>query len=108
MVTIYHYGFHSCVPVDSKCKTLGEGAVKTFKQSVTLKPERYANDKIIDAIENKLSVEEIDKLADSLADGAALSKVKRSVKGKLNPTGHSYDAVSNTGQKLKTSFMIPF
>ena len=73
----------------------------TFKQSRTLRPERFVNDKLIEAIENEESLEGIKYLADSLSDRQTLKNVKQSVKVKLDPVGHSYEAVMNYKTKVQ-------
>ncbi|KAL9976523.1 hypothetical protein ACROYT_G013837 [Oculina patagonica] len=75
-----------------------------------MKPERYANDKLIEAIESEQPQYEIEELADSLVDRSELSKIKRSVNEKLNPEGHIYDAVmaykERVSKVLEDSFLI--
>lgn len=44
-----------------------------FKQSPTLKPEGFVNDKLIEDIENDKSLTDIEELADSFVDRQALS-----------------------------------
>ena len=46
--------------------------VAAFKQSRTLKPERFVNDKLIEAIENEDSLENIGELTDSFVNRHAL------------------------------------
>jgi len=47
-------------------------------------------------------------LADSLVDRSELSKIKRSVNEKLNPEGHSYDAVMAYKEKVSKVLEDPF
>ncbi|KAL9976527.1 hypothetical protein ACROYT_G013841 [Oculina patagonica] len=102
-------GFHTCVPI-RKDRALRADASKAFSQSRALRPERYANDKLIEAIESEQPLDEIEELADSLVDRSELSKIKRSVNEKLNPEGHSYDAVmaykERVSQVLEDLFLI--
>ncbi|CAB4027945.1 Hypothetical predicted protein [Paramuricea clavata] len=79
-----------------------------FKQSRTLKPERFVNDKLIEAIENEESLEAINDLADSLVDRQTLKKMKQSAKEKLDPVGHSYDAVMKYKTKVQDVLKDPF
>lgn len=81
-VTVYHSGFHSCVPI-KKSRAPQTDASKAFSQSRTIKPERYANDKLIEAIETEQPLDEIEELADSLVDRSELSKIKKSVNENL-------------------------
>lgn len=81
-VTVYHSGFHSCVPI-KKSRAPQTDASKAFSQSRTIKPERYANDKLIEAIETEQPPDEIEELADSLVDRSELSKIKKSVNENL-------------------------
>lgn len=71
-VTVYHYGTHTCVPIKQAPTTIAEAAKVAFQQSRTLKPERFVNDKLIEAIENEQPLEAIEELADSLVDRNSL------------------------------------
>lgn len=71
-VTVYHYGTHTYVPIKRPPSTQMEAAVAAFKQSRTLKPERFVNDKLIEAIENEDSLENIGELTDSFVNRHAL------------------------------------
>ena len=79
-----------------------------FKQSRTLKPERFVNGKLIEAIENEESLEAINNLADGLVDRQTLKKMKQSAKEKLDPVGHSYDAVMKYKTKVQDVLKDPF
>ena len=107
-VTVYHYGTHTCFPVKRSPAVNAEAATMAFKQSRTLKPERFVNDKLIEAIENKESLEAIQDLADSLIDRQMLKNIKQSAKVKLDPVGHSYDAVMKYKTKVQDVLKDPF
>ena len=62
-------------------------AVAAFKQSRTLKLERFVNDKLIEAIENEESLENIEELAYSFVNRHAQSRMKQMIKEKVDPVG---------------------
>lgn len=66
-----------------------------FKQSRTLKLERYVNDKSIETIND-------------LVDRLMLKKMKHSAKEKLDPLGHSYDEAMKCKTKVKDVLKDPF
>ncbi|CAB3979812.1 Hypothetical predicted protein [Paramuricea clavata] len=107
-VTVYHYGIHTCFPVKRSPTTVTDTATMAFKQSRTLKPERFVNDKLIEATENEESLEAINDLADSLVERQTLKKMKQSAKEKLDPVGHSYDAVMKYKTKVQDVLKDPF
>jgi len=83
-------------------------AVAAFKQSRTLKPERFVNDKLIEAIENEDSLENIEELTYSFVNRHAQSRMKQMIKEKVDPFGQSYDAVMNYKGKVETVLKDPF
>ena len=85
-----------------------EASTMAFKQSRTLKPERFVNDKSIEAIENEESLEAIKDLADSLIDRQTLKNIKQSAKVKLDPVGHNYDVVMKYKTKVQDVLKDPF
>ena len=109
-VTVYHYETHTCFPVRKSPTAITDAATMAFKQSRTLRPESFVNDKLIEAIENEEPLEAIKDLADSLIDRQTLKSMKQSAKVKLDPVGHSYDAVMKYKTKvqdvLKDAFLI--
>lgn len=107
-VTVYHYGTHTCVPIKQAPTTIAEAAKVAFQQSRTLKPERFVNDKLIEAIENEQPLEAIEELADSLVDRNSLKRMKQAAKDKLDPVGHSYDAVMQYKAKVQKVLEDPF
>ena len=106
-VTVYHYGTHTCVPIKRAPSTTAE-VTAAFQLSRTLKPERLVNDKLIEAIEKEESLQDIEDLADSLVDRNALRRMKYTAKEKLEPVGHSYDAVMQYKEKVKKLLQDPF
>ena len=107
-VTVYHYGTHTCVPIKRNPSTQADAAISAFKQSRTLKPERFVNDKLIEAVENEESLQDIEELADSFVDRYALSRMKQMAKEKLDPVGHSYDVVMQYKGKVQKVLQDPF
>ena len=106
-VTVYHYGTHMCVPIKRAPSTTAE-VTAAFQLLRTLKPERLVNDKLIEAIEKEESLQDIADLADSLVDRNALRRMKYTAKEKLEPVGHSYDAVMQYKEKVKKLLQDPF
>ena len=97
-VTVHHYGTHTCVSIKHAPSTKAE-VMAAFQLSRTLKPERFVNDKLIKAIEKEESLQDIEELSDSLVDRNTLSRMNYAVKEKLEPVGHSYDAVMQYKEK---------
>lgn len=106
-VTVDHYGTHMCVPIKRAPSTTAE-VTAAFQLLRTLKPERLVNDKLIEAIEKEESLQDIEDLADSLVDRNALRRMKYTAKEKLEPVGHSYDAVMQYKEKVKKLLQDPF
>lgn len=66
------------------------------------------NNKIIDAIENEKSLEDIENLTDALLDTKAHHRKKVAASKKLDPLGHSYDAVMHYKDKVEKVLQDPF
>ena len=79
-----------------------------FKQSRTLKPERFVNDKLIEATENEDSLENIEELTYSFVNRHAQSRMKQMIKEKVDPVRQSYDAVMNYKGKVERVLKDPF
>ena len=106
-VTVHHYGTHTCVSIKHAPSTKAE-VMAAFQLSRTLKPERFVNDKLIKAIEKEESLQDIEELSDSLVDRNTLSRMNYAVKEKLEPVGHSYDAVMQYKEKVEKVLQDPF
>lgn len=105
-VTVYHYGVHSCIAVKPTIST--SAAQAAFHQVNSAKPGRMVNNHIIDAIESEKSLEEIENLNDSLLDKKSLQRKKLAASQKLDPVGHSYDAVMHYKAKVEKVLNDPY
>ena len=63
---------------------------------------------MIKAIEKEEALQDIEELADSLVDRNTLSRVKHAAKEKLEPVGHSNDAVMQYKEKVEKVLQDPF
>ena len=94
-VTIYHYGTHHCraIPVHHNVKTEKE-LEDAFSKNVTLKPSEVGSNFLVNALQ-KGDWDEVDRIADTVADSKKLSSLKeRAKKASLSQSGQSFDAVS--------------
>jgi len=105
-VTVYHYGFHSCIAVKPTISNSSTHA--SFQQVNSAKPGRMVNNQIIDAIEDEKSLEDIENLTDSLLDKKSLQRKKLAASQKLDPVGHSYDAVMHYKAKVEKVLNDPY
>lgn len=91
-VTVYYHNHHTCEPVKKNVsKEVREEATAAFQKSRQLKPQRYVNDRIITAIQQGVSNNEVKQVAESLVDKATVSNIKASARAEMDSSGH--DAV---------------
>ena len=74
-------------------KEVREEATAAFQKSRQLKPQRYVNDRIITAIQQGVSNDEVRQVAESLVDKATVSNIKASARAEMDSSGHNFDAV---------------
>jgi len=99
-VITYHEGKHSCTAVRPKqsCKEY----LETLQENKQLKPSQIPNQAIARMIDADDNWNEITNKARKLHDLRKVSHLKHALKRKINPHGHSFDAVTKlreTSQK---------
>ncbi|KAJ7391539.1 hypothetical protein OS493_017233 [Desmophyllum pertusum] len=110
-VIVYHRHNHTCTAINKGVsKKVKDDAAGAFQKSRQLKPKRYVNDRIITAIEQGTSNEEVRKVAESLVNNVAVSNIKASAKAEMDSSGHNVDDVGKyrdqVCQKLGDPFLI--
>lgn len=110
-VTVYHHNHHTYEPVKkSMSKEIRKEETAAFQKSRQLKSERYVNDRIITAIEQGVSKEEVRQVAESLVDNATMSNIKARARAEMDSSGHNFEAVGKyrekVCEKLDDSYLI--
>ena len=93
VVTIYHYGNHSCSVKPSKSKELQKKVMQQFKENSKLLPCQVASQNIIAAI-NEENWEQLDSIGMQLGDLQHTKNLKKKAMKELHPGGHSFEAVA--------------
>ena len=81
-------------------KEVSKEATTAFQKSRQLKPQRYVNYRIITAIEQGVSNEEVRQVTESLVDEATVSNIKASARAEMDSSGHNVDAVGKYREKV--------
>lgn len=93
-VTVYHQGNHTCPP--ASC-SVSEALKETFRKNHTLTPSQAATNKIVEALKEFKDWDEIDNIAESLADSRKVEAVKKSARA--SDLGHSFEALATLKSK---------
>jgi len=94
-VDVFHCGVHTCKAIPMRRNTeLERKLEEDFERHTSLKPSEAAANTMVCALTKPgCSWQEIDTLAESLADTRRLQNTKAKVKKTLEQNGHSFDAI---------------
>ena len=93
-VDIYHSGLHTCRAIPNRRNLEVEQKLKgDFTKHSSLKPSEAIANTIVCALKEGNTWEEIDALAENLADSRRVQDTKAKAKKSLESHGHSFDAL---------------
>ena len=95
VVNVFHAGLHTChATAPRENAAIQHQLEEDFKKHTSLKPSEAASNTIVAALKKDDSTwEEIELLADTLADTRRIRDTKAKVKRSMESYGHSFDAV---------------
>lgn len=99
-VIIYHEGTHTCTAVKPS-RPADEYVNSILKENKHMKPVQIPNHTITKMIEDGCDWNETTNKAREFTDVERFSKLKSTMKKKINPHGHSFDAVTRLREKAR-------
>ena len=106
IVTVYHYGLHSCVAKTQEDPLVTKNMFDYFKSNPKEKPSAASLKAITKAIDDGKDWAEVDKICDNFADSQKVRNIKKKALKELNPFGQSLEAVAI--YKKKTDERDPY
>ena len=93
LVTVYHYGDHSCLPAPKRNTETNKVVTDMFKKNPKLKPSQVSVNCVVEAISDDKNWDEIDAVTENVADERNHRNLKKKATREMNPHGHSFEAV---------------
>ena len=99
LVTVFHYGDHSCQPSPKHTPSTDKVITDMFKKNPKLKPSQVSINCVVQAISDDKTWDEISEVCESVANDKNNRNLKKKAVREGNVHGHSFEAVGVLKQK---------